>query len=210
MGFRRHLVAAFVLFHGASTVGLSLPRLPEPLSTGDTSPLFEAFLVDVSAWSAALVPPVRAGALAYVRLTDGLRTVFGPYARATGTSQGWTMFGSVPTRVERVEIWVRHDAGWEARYVAGSDTATWRRALLENERVRTFLHGAAQGRTKKNRFAQFADWADRELRAEDPTIRQVKVQFVRLTIPPAEELARTGALTAEAPFQVQVRPRRSR
>jgi hypothetical protein len=202
VSWRRHAVALFVAFHATSVVLMSLPHVPD---TAD--PQVEVFVADAGAllgpWAEN---PARRLATAYGAVSAKVRGAFLPYARLTGAQQGWTMFGAVPTEVERFEVWADRGAGWAPLYVAGSDEATWRRRFFENERVRTFVHGLAKG--KKARTGQLADWVYRAAVADDPAIRSVRVRFVRLTIPPHEELARTGVLREGDPFRTEVRPRK--
>ena len=204
---KRHLVALFVAFHVSSVLLLSIPRPPSELARGQPSPELEATL---DTWRGAVgptfdtvEPAIRAGADAWSRASVAVYTFYGPYTRLSGASQGWTMFGTVPVDCERLEIWAHVGMRWELRYAAGSDEATWRRGFFENERIRTFVHGTIKG--KRSRWGLFADWALRELSAEDPAVDRVKVQFVRLTIPRPAELARTGHLVEGTPFRVESR-----
>lgn len=205
MAWRRTLVASFVAFHAASIVLLSLPRPPAEVLRGEPSEEVDAFVASArDRLGPGVEDPIRAAVGAWAALSRAWSIPFAPYARVAGTQQGWTMFGRVPTRSERLEIWVRRAGDWEPLYVAGSDAATWRRAFFENERLRTFVHASVTG--KRARWDEFADWVAREVRAEAPGVRQVKVQLVGLEIPPPAELARTGALRVGKPFRVELRP----
>jgi hypothetical protein len=205
MDLRRSIVAAFVVLHAASMILSSLPSLPAEALRGERSEEVEATIATArERFGPGVEPPLREGVRAWAGLTRGLHAVFGPYARYTGTQQGWTMFGWVPREAEQLEIWVRRGSAWEPLYVARSPEANWRRAFFDNERVRTFVHNAADG--KASRWRSFADWVAREVRADDPTVVQVKVQLVKVTIPPHEELARTGTLALGKPFRVELRP----
>lgn len=207
MDARRWLVTGFVTLHAASMVLLSLPHLPDEALRGERSPEVEATIASaVARVGPGAEAPLRAGVRAWAGATHAIRATFEPYARLTGTHQGWTMFGNVPLRSEQLEIWIRRpDETWTPLYVARSSTATWRRAFFDNERIRTFVHAAAKG--KRARWAEFADWVAREARADDPSIAQVKVQLVEVGIPPHAVLARTGTLARGAPFRVELRPR---
>jgi hypothetical protein len=203
VSWRRHAVALFVAFHATSVVLMSLPHVPD---TAD--PQVEVFVADAGAllgpWAEN---PARRLATAYGAVVgEGAGRV--PAVRAAHRRPAG--LDHVRRRADRgssgFEVWADRGAGWAPLYVAGSDEATWRRRFFENERVRTFVHGLAKG--KKARTGQLADWVYRAAVADDPAIRSVRVRFVRLTIPPHEELARTGVLREGDPFRTEVRPRK--
>ena len=204
----RHAVALFVAFHASSMVVLAIPRPPPAAVTGEPDPQVEDAM---AFWRDALGPPfaaaeptVRASLSAWTRGLGAVQGVFRPYAKLTGCFQGWTMFGSVPLDSERLEIQVRKGGAWTPLYVAGSTDATWRRSFFENERMRTWLHSTG-AKGKRARFTQFADWVAGEVRAEDPEALAVRVQFVRVHIPPHAELASTGRLADGKAFRVETR-----
>jgi hypothetical protein len=198
---RRPLVAAFVAFHVAAMLVCSIPTPDATLARGGTTPEIDAAF---AAWHLGdLEPAARRVVGAWTRAWIGAQGVFRPYLRVSGAQQGWSMFGHVATKLERFEVWVRHDGVWAPLYVARSDTADWRWATFDHERMRTFLHHSAKG--NKGAWRRFADWVAAEVEAEDPTAEAVRVQFVAVEIPPAEELARTRVLREGKPFRVETR-----
>lgn len=204
----RHLRAAAVLFHVAAVIGLSIPAPPPGLRGGRPNPTTEASIarwVDVAASlglpRASVDRAVRSVSAAQLSAVSAIRAVFSPYARLVGAKQSWLMFGTVPTRCARLEIDVLAGGTWRPLYVARSDEHTWRRALFDQERMRTFVHGFAH-RGHRAEYDQLVEWVAREVADELPEATRVRVSQRALEVPPPEVLARTHALTVGDAFWV--------
>lgn len=207
---RDHLRAIFILFHLAAIGSLCIPAPVGGLSersynNANIQAIFREYSVALNrvglrvtrkelqdtAWAAGQwLVDVRKAAL----------QPFVPYHRATGTQQGWRMFGYVNRTPARVEVRLQRvaDGPWEPLYFARSDAHDWRRRQLDQERFRALLNSASHRRSKK-RYERAVDWlADRA--AEDfPEAHALAAQMVYQPAPPPEDLRELDALpTGEA------------
>jgi hypothetical protein len=78
-------------------------------------------------------------------------------------------------------------SGWEPLYVARSDDHTWRRSLLDHDRSRAAIFRYSWKHYTVHRRA-FVDWVAREVAAEDPSARQVRISWMRYRTPSPEEV----------------------
>jgi hypothetical protein len=139
----------------------------------------------------------------YEDARDTVLDPFTPYFRYTGAWQSWKMFVAPHRFPARLEIEVDRGNGFEPLFVERSPTATWRRSWFDHDRMRAavFRYGWAHYRTARS---QFADWVDRQVRADFDDVRQVRVSFVKYRTPsPAE--TRAGIRAEESRDLVEVR-----
>jgi hypothetical protein len=208
----RRLWAAAVAFHVAAVVLLSFPAPPPGLRGGPRDARTDAALASWATLAQAVGMPddtfvawVQAVSGVQMSVYRAIRTVFRPYAQLVGAGQGWSMFGTVPNKVQRLEIDVHGPGGWEALYVARSDTFDWNRAVFDEERVRTFVHALGK-RQANDKYPSFVAWVVREVRADRPDADRVRVRWHRMTIPDPEIHARTGELQPGGFLMTQERP----
>jgi hypothetical protein len=206
MSIARHAAAAFFAFHAAAVVFLSIPPPPPGLASGAAGAEVDR---SVDAWAGVAeqlgLPAhsfrwILASAAGFEGTAlDVARAAFLPYADLVGAGQSWRMFGKVPTDCARLEIDVDAGSGWTPLYAGRSPSATWRRALFDEERMRGVV-GAFEIRAHRPYWPFFVDWVAREVRRDRPDALAVRVQMRGLEIPAPEVLRATGSLEVREPY----------
>lgn len=210
----RRLRAGFVGFHVLAVTLLSLPAPPADARQDSTwqQPHVRA---QVLAWAAPFRPLLAAhddeavlrlardAADAALDVREVLVAPFTPYARAVGMKQGWQMFTSIIDAPARLRIRVRRGSadGWEPLYLARDPALAWRRAQLDDYRIRRLTSEWSWGgnRDSYRRFTRtLAAWVV----ADDPSVRRVEVAMLRARLPTPAELA-AGARPAEEAIWVE-------
>lgn len=195
------LCITFILFHALAVTILSLPAPPASARRDDSwqQPHVRAQILK---WvqpfrpllgerdDDAVLELARHAAVAVLDVRDVVVAPFSPYAEAIGIKQGWQMFSSIVDRPGRLRIRVSdsyHDP-WRTVYLARDAEHDWRRALLDDERIRRLSNDWSWGggRTGYRAFAQRLAL----LVADDhPEARWVEVAMVRAPLPTPQRLA---------------------
>lgn len=207
--------AAFVAFHLTAVVLVALP------SAGSAAMNRRAWATptvqgEFRAWSARLrglglpIGPeaLEAHAWTVAQGTEAVRREllrpFRPYYTWCGTWQSWKMFVAPHRFPARLEIEIdRGDGAWEPIFVARSDTATWRRAWFDHDRMRAAVFRFGWDHFKRGR-QELVDFVAAQVREDFPDAARVRVSFVRYRTPtPAE--TRAGVRPDEERALVNVR-----
>lgn len=203
---KRHIIAAFVLWHGSAMLASALPSPGAGLNRSYWSdPTVQA---EFGTWagmlgveSDALQDDVFALAQRVQAAVDGVRAPFKPWLDLTHTRQSWKMFVAPHRYPTRLQLRVAGAGGqWRVVYEEDRPGAGWMAARFRNERVRAsvFAWGWPAARTKwRSACAGFA----RDLFGEVPDVERVQCRFAKITSPSAAEV-----LAGEAPAEKWVMP----
>ncbi len=210
----RPLTAAFVLYHAATVVLLSVPAPSGARSDAVWNDPFTrkqvlgwlGWLVDAGVFESpdALFSAARAASVAVMDARELLLSPFAPYARAVGANQSWQMFATLNDEPARLSVELRwaQDGEWEPLYIARDPVHDWRREQLDEERVRAFLNDYSWERDRAE-YKLFARWLAREIAAEMPEAESVRVSMLRARLPTPEEL-RLDQAPAEKPTWIEI------
>lgn len=214
---RDHLRAIFIVFHLAAIGSLCIPAPVGGLSerSYDNANIQQIFREYAKALSGVGLSITRkelqdtAWAVGQW-LVDTRRAAlqpFVPYHRATGTQQGWRMFGYVNRTPARLEVYLQEqpEGPWVPLYFARSDEHTWRRRQLDQERFRALLNSASHHRSKK-RYDRAIDWMAKQAAADFPGAHGLAAQMVEQPAPPPEALRQLDALPSGDVFWRTERP----
>lgn len=205
---KRHLLAAFVLWHALAMAVSSLPSPGRGINrTYWSEPTVQA---EMNAWAtmlhadpATFQDRVHTAALAVQKAKTTMYAPFKPWLLATNTVQSWKMFVAPHRFPSRPEIQVRQGEGeWQTVYAEGDPTATWREERFSTERMRaaTFAWGWPQADARwKAACRAFA----KELFVERADIDGVRCQFLKRRSPSPEEVL-SGTLPEVSATQVHV------
>jgi len=134
-------------------------------------------------------------AVGYEGVRQAVLAPFRPYYEYCGTWQSWRMFVAPHRYPGRLEIDVDRGHGWEPLYVARSPEHSWRRTLFDHDRSRAAIFRYSWKHYRGPR-KDFTDWVAREVMAEDPEAREIRVSWKRYRTPSPEEV-RAGEVPAE-------------
>lgn len=204
---KTRLVMAFVAWHAATVVLLSIPaptgarsdriwedRFTQKQLLGWTGWMIDAGLFDSPE---ALIGTTRDAATAILDVRDLIVAPFTPYATLVGAGQGWQMFATLNDEPARLSVEIRYGPNdpWEPLYVARDPAHAWRGALLDEERSRAFMNNWSWGRGRED-FRKFARWLAGAAAADLPDADAVRVSMLRAKLPTPEQL-RAGELPPE-------------
>lgn len=205
---KRHLLAAFVLWHALAMAVSSLPSPGRGINrTYWSEPTVQA---EMKAWAtmlhadpATFQDRVYNAARALQKAKTAVYEPFKPWLVATNTVQSWKMFVAPHRFPARPEVAVRQGEGeWQTVYGEGDATATWRRERFRTERMRaaTFAWGWPQANARwKAACRAFAG----ELFIERPDIDGVRCRFLKGRSPSPDEVL-AGAIPEVSPTQVHI------
>lgn len=195
----RHLVGVFVVLHVVSVALSSLPSV-----RGNLSPSMMREPVvqhELRQWTRALEQLglevttrefqdfiVALGHL-YSDVRDVLVKPFEPYRRHLGTGQTWNLFTSAHRIPSRLEIDLEEGGAFRPLYVARSDEHTWRRASLDDTRMRKAVYFLSWRRASRT-YGTFAEWVAREAAEDFPDATRVRVRYWRYETPSPEQVRR--------------------
>lgn len=193
--WRRHVVAAFVLYHCAAITISATPSAGEGLDRSSWSdPTVQDEFDRWAGWlgmpSAQLQDEAYAIAKRAARLRGTALRPFSTYLSFLGIKQAWKMFVAPHRYPTRFEIQARVDGQWQPRFLEGDPTARWNGAAFATEPWRSLLFRwgwpmyAGNYKLGCRRLAQ-------RMFAEEPQVEQVRCRIQKFrTLSPKE--ARAG------------------
>lgn len=194
---RRHLVGVLVLLHLVSVALSSLPSvrgklspalMREPVVQHELQQWADALgKVGLRMETGELEERVVALGEAYGAVRDVLVEPFAPYRKYLGTGQTWNLFTSAHRIPGRLEIDLEVKGNWTQLYVARSSEHEWRRAALDDTRVRKAVYFMNWRRSAKS-YQSFGEWVAREAAADFPEATRVRLRFYRYETPSPEEV----------------------
>ena len=202
LGVWAHLVAVYVLFHGASILIGSIPSTDAALDRDawDDPTVKSEFAAwaDRLGWIGVNVEPESLEDAAW-RFANGWASMrrmanapFETYQRYTGTWQSWSMFVAPHLYPSRLCIDVRDGDGlWRNIYTARSDEQDWRRGQFDHIRMRSAIFRYAWPQYR-GQYEQLADWISDRAAIDFPDADRIRVRFFRFKSPSPREL-RDGA-----------------
>lgn len=194
---KRQLVAILVLLHLVSVALSSLPSvrgnlsptlLREPVVQHELRQWTDAFRgLGLDVTPSELQDLVVTLGTAYSDVRDVLVEPFAPYRKYFGTGQTWNLFTSAHRIPGRLEIDLEENGAWRKLYVARSDEHAWRRAALDDTRLRKAVY-FMNWRRASSTYRSFSDWVAREAAAEFPDATRVRLRFWRYETPSPEQV----------------------
>ncbi len=210
-----HLRAILVLLHLLAICTLALPapvgginersyKDPSLQATfGDYAKALQAVGLDIS--RKELQDRAWVVGKAMVDFHNAAKKPFMPYYQATGTWQGWRMFGYVSRKPARLEVYARmaENEDWQPIFIARSSEWDWRATQLDQERMRGLVNDHSW-RRGKGRYLELSRWLARQAAADLPQAHALKVQMRSLPLPSPEQLREQGAvLPGDAFWEVE-------
>ncbi len=198
----RHLLGAFVLFH---LVAITLMAAPAPSGgmnrgawkDGTVQAEFRAWTERLNAmgWdisTAELEEALWQLATVVMERRKAVLDPLMPYYEHCGTWQSWRMFVAPHRFPSRLHIDSstssdRRGATWEPLYVARDEALDWHAHQLDHDRMRAavFRYGWRHYRTA---YKEFGTWVAREVAAEQPDARWVRLRLHKYETPSPEQV----------------------
>jgi hypothetical protein len=183
-----HLRAAFVVFHVAVVVGMSVPAPEGGMNRSAwEDPTVQA---ELKAWAARF----RALGMAADDTTfqshlwdfaaafmDARRAVFAPlgfYTERLGVRQSWRMFVA-PQRVPaRLNVEIEEDGEWSIIFREVDPEATWMEPVLAHDRMRSLLFRFSW-KSYRKAYGHLADHLARRAAADFPEATRARIYWER-------------------------------
>lgn len=205
----KQLRALFVLFHLLAILLLSVPAPVGGMNEAAfkhpaTQESFQSYAqalqgVGLDIHSEELEAASWSLGTRYMKARETAVAPFVPYLEAVGARQGWRMFHSV----NRAPAWlvVEIHAGptlssgeWQRVYESRSNTATWRRRQLDQERSRALMNSWSWLSSKKS-YLQFGAWLAQGAAEDFPQAMWMRTTMEKRVIPGPEKLRLEGLPT---------------
>ncbi len=201
--FRSDLRAVLVALHVAA---IALGAMPSPMGGLSRSNWKEPTVqAELTTWHGRLAAvgladdrqqfedDLYALAKAWVGAHVAVLKPFQVYYRYFGAEQNWRMFVAPHTSPSVLRIYTRATTAddWDLLYDHTSTEATWHAHQLRHTRMRSALFRYSWP-TYKGAYRAFAKWVAREVHAEDPNVRYVKLEWLRRKTPPPDVLRTDG------------------
>lgn len=196
-----HLRGALVLLHVLAVLALALPSVRGNLSRkAFRDPVVQH---ELAQWSGrarelgfsldnkGLEDLVFTVGHAYSDVRDVLVWPFTRYVRFFGLWQTWNLFTAPHRFPSRLEIDLEEDGRFSPLFVARSSEHTWRRAELDDVRLRKAVY-LLGWHTRGADVRRFATWVAKEAAKDFPAATRVRVRFFRYKTPTPEQV-RAGA-----------------
>lgn len=193
-----HLRAVLILVHLVAVTALALPAPGGGMDRRTwREPTVQA---EFAAWRARLlafgvvVEPkafedaLWAGSVALMDARSKVLAPFQPYYDLTGTHQSWRMFVAPHLHPARLHIDVRRGGEWSPVFIERDDTAVWKRSVLDNDRLRSFIFRLSWPNYRSS-YRAFVTWVGDRAAEDFPDADAVRVRFATArTLTPQEVL----------------------
>ena len=186
-----YLRAVLVMLHVVAVVALAIPSVRAGL---DRSSWSDPTVQDeIKAWALRFgMPPSELEedawrfAQGWSRLHETIARPFEPYRQYVGVRQPWTMFVAPHRHPSRLEIDILEE-DWRTIYRERSDEHEWRRAILDQDRMRSAIFRFSWDRYGPN-YREFSEWAAAEAKRDFPRAMMLRVRMYRSRSPTPEEV----------------------
>ncbi len=205
----KHLRALFVLFHLLAIFLLSFPAPVGGMTEASfkhpaTQQSFRSYAealqgVGLDIDAAQLEAALWELGTRYMKARAATVAPFEPYLLAVGAKQGWRMFHSVNREPAWLVVEIHpgptlESGAWRRVYESRSDSATWRRPQLDQERSRALMNSWSWLSSKKT-YHQFGAWLAQRAAEDFPEAMWMRTTLERRVIPGPEQLRRSGLPT---------------
>lgn len=196
----KHLRTILVLLH---VLAITLLAFPAPVGLTQRALAQPEIQDTIQADAEALqdlgvdLGPQRLSALLWSagsRFLAARRTLlapFRPYARAVGCEQGWRMFGTLNRRPAWLLIELQEGETWRPIYRSRSETLSWHRQWLDQERMRAQVNQFAWLRHRQS-YDELGTWLARQAAVEFPQANHIRLSMEQRSIPAPAVLEKDG------------------